>query len=150
ERLEKHAIDRQRLRRLVVGEDFSVAVHDQTALRRRHDLAQRIRLGQHAVLVRLQSLHEPERSGEEDEHDDVRPQQYVDAEVEELLIVSVYAHGSPAGGSLRGLDRLFTQEQQQQLIDEHPEQQREDRLDDESLPEQFDFLFEQNIDEDVE
>src|ERR1051326_2217119 len=99
DRPQHDAVERQRIRGLIVGDDLLPgAVEDQPALRRRDDLAQRVGLGESAVFLRLHALDEPERAGEEDENDDDRPQQGVDAEGEELLVVSIYAHGyQPAG-----------------------------------------------------
>ena len=74
ERLMIDAVERQRVRRLVVGEDLLAgAVEDQPALGGRDDLAQRVRFGKIAVLLRLHALHEPERAGQENEDGDDRP-----------------------------------------------------------------------------
>src|SRR5437899_54931 len=88
-------VERERVCGLVVGQDvLTGAVHDQPALGGQCDRTQGVRIGEVAVFLRLYSLNEPERAGQKDEDGDDRPQQGVDAEGEELLIVSIYAHMS--------------------------------------------------------
>jgi len=94
ERLHDHAVDLELVGGLVVREDLACAVHDQAALGRHLDLAQGIGLREAAVLLCLNALHEPERSSQEHEGRHDAPEDGVDAELEELLIVSIYAHGS--------------------------------------------------------
>ena len=95
ERLHHDAIDRQRVRRLIVREDFfAAAIEDQAALGGDDELAQRVRFGKVAPLFRLHALDEPERAGEEHEEHHDSPEESVDAESEELLIVSINAHRS--------------------------------------------------------
>jgi hypothetical protein len=110
QRLHHHAVDLQVVRGLVVCEDLSVAVHDQTPFGRDLDLSQCVRLGQAAVFLRLHALYEPERAGQKHEHRHDAPQHGIDAELQKLLIVTIDAHGFslPGRGTARGFDRLFT------------------------------------------
>src|SRR5262245_44596363 len=95
DRTHDHAVERQRICRLIVGEDLlSSAVKDQPALGGHDNRPQRIRVGEVPIPLRLNALHEPKRSCEKDEDGHDAPQQSVDAEGEELLIVTIYAHKS--------------------------------------------------------
>src|SRR5688500_14311067 len=57
--------------------------------------------------------------------------------------------GLPRGLTSRGLDRFLTQEQCQQLVDQHAEEQREDGFDEQRLLEHLDALFHQDVDEHI-
>src|SRR5216684_777586 len=109
DRTHEHPVEAQRVGGLVVGQDLlSAPVEDQAALGRQDDLPERVRLGEVPILLRLYSLDEPERACQENEDDDDRPQKSVDAEGQELLVITVDAHGKSEGRRQKADSKFWT------------------------------------------